>query len=133
MKKEEPGDTRYLFECENCKVVIEKWLTMNSYRCKKCPNCGKNKLFQLFTTMGHTMFLESAKTFGKAAEINEKREGKEKMQVMFENDPVGQAKKKQESNIPWWRKKAEGNKERKKPLDVSKIKDTEKYIITGEE
>ena len=62
-------------------------------------------------------------TIGQQAERNEKRGG-EKYEAWVEQKK--QEQKAKEEATPWWREKGE------KPLDTSKIKDVNKYILTGD-
>ncbi len=133
MSKKIEQEILFEYQCEACQEVFDFWLTMSQKRPKKCPSCGKHGLNQLFTTNVICNFIESAKTFGKAAEINAKREGKAGIERMEENDPVKIEQDKQKKNTPWWRSGKHGTKKRDKPLDISKIKDTQKYIETGEQ
>lgn len=122
----------YEFWCEACGDVFEWWLTMKQKKPKRCPSCKKNKLCQSYTTNVICNFIESANTFGKAAEINAKRVGIENLREMERCDPLYEQRQKQKQ-LPWWRKgNINGLKKMEKPLDVSKIKDKEKYIVTGE-
>lgn len=132
-KKKTEQEHIYEFWCEACGDVFEWWLTMSQKRPKRCPSCKKNKLCQSFSTNVICNFLESAKTFGKAAEINAKRVGASNLKEIESADPLFQHREEQKKNVPWWRKgKIEGLKKMDKPLDVTKIKDKQKYIMTGE-
>ncbi len=72
-------------------------------------------------------------TFGQQSEYNYKKLGKEQAAKMKEEHHTASKKIKPDSEIPWWRDGSiPGTKRLEKPLDVRKIKDTEKYIMTGE-
>lgn len=61
------------------------------------------------------------------SEQNIKRIGKDAYHQMCLEDPIGKARAEQvKHEKPWWRKNMD------KPLNLSEIKDTKKYIETGE-
>lgn len=100
---------------------------------KKCPVCKKKTVGQQFTTFGVVNFLESARNFEHASDINKKRLGKEQLQLMEDADPIISKKKQRAKNLPWWQDgSVEGLPRDEKPLDLSTIKDVKKYIETGE-
>jgi hypothetical protein len=87
----------------------------------------------------------SPTTIGQQAELNAKRLGKEKMEQVKEEMrnrprpdftgklPKGAKLNTTKSKTPWWREgKVAGLKKMDKPLDLDKVKDTRKYIDTGE-
>lgn len=107
---------------------------------KKCPECGDKKEFEQI--LGCPSFImNNITTIGKQAEVNSKKFGKEQCEILSKQDLHKRKKKfsghlpegatvidKSDVNveeIPWYR---EGDT---KPLDISKIKDVNKYIMTG--
>jgi hypothetical protein len=111
-----------------------------------CPKCGavEPDFHQVFDG-GNVVGLVKGqpKTFGQQAELNAKRMGKEQMQLMAQadKDRLSRASSKlpgkridvPESPVtPWFRDGSiEGTERLEKPLNLSSVKDTEKYIQTG--
>lgn len=107
------------FEGEISKPMADEFPT-------RCPACKKNKLRQDYSKKSPIVQDLTPKTVGQQAERNAKVEGKEQQQIKAEKllGPKGMAKR--NAKTPWWRK--EGSK----PLDVTKIKDPNKFILTGD-
>jgi len=114
----------------------------------QCPFCGEKENFhqdyQNNKSLGIVKGFDSCTTFGQVAEYNEKRLGKEQLQLRREADeekrrnrkfkrlPKGAKVVKPTKEIPWWREgKVPGLKKMKKPLNLNKVKDTKDYIVTG--
>jgi hypothetical protein len=108
---------------------------------ERCPNCGiedETVFHQVYSGENFVFCHQEPTTFGQQAEANAKRVGKEQMEKMAEeykeanhkakmqNLPAGAKpmKDKYKAEKPWWR-------DTDQPLDVSKIRDTKKYILEG--
>lgn len=112
--------------CNNCKYEeedFEQSITKNFPA--KCPSCKKKKLVQDYSIpkdiTGHVYEIKTAL---QQSEKNIKDMGKEQAQIKFDNLP--QTKKKKAPKPWYW---SEGQE---KPLDITKIKDTKRFIETGE-
>ncbi len=112
--------------CDGCGFEVEIEKPMADEFPRKCPSCKKPKFRQNYSAKTFIIQDLTPKTLGQQAERNAKVEGKEQQQIRSEKllGPKGLAKK--NAKTPWWRK--EGSK----PLDVTKIKDKKKFILTGE-
>lgn len=137
----------YEYACDNCSHGYEEFRSISKPHPKKCPKCKQpygDKFRQVYGTPNFIMANQPT-TVGQQAEINAKRMGKERMQMM--QDAAKQRKSKFKGKLPagakinttgsdeppWFRSGViKGTEKLAKPLDVSKIKDTEKFIRTGE-
>lgn len=115
--------------CTNCnfsQTDFEKSIHVD-LETVKCPSCKKRKLLQDYSKPKPMILRDNTpKTVGQVAERNAKIMGKELHQLEGEKILGEKGMKKKKAETPWWR--PEGSK----PLDVTKIKDTAKYIRTGE-
>lgn len=134
----------YEYHCPHCEHQFEQFSkTFRKRHPRTCPECKEKGLEHLIggKTIGRVK--GQPKTFGQQAEINEKRMGKEQMQLMKEADtarmksgwtgPVPKGaklvQKEVSKEIPFYR---EGLPDPSKPLDVTKVKNLDKYVLTGE-
>jgi len=137
-KKKAPArqEIRHEYSCNNpdCNAVFEEWLPFGTIkRRKKCPTCKKHTLGTNYsTTVIYYPGIHEAKTVGQCAEINRKRQGKELCEKMVDEDAYYGPRKAGLKQIPWWRSGKHGTTKSEKPIDLTKIKDTDKYIMTGE-
>ena len=125
--------------------MFEEFQWFSEKPLKKCPSCGKKKLFKVITGGAAAIVRGNPTTFGQAAEENAKRLGKEKMALMadeYKNAkkearlklPGGAKKVERPKEVPppWWRDGSiEGLPKQDKPLDLKKVKDVKEYIRTG--
>lgn len=79
----------YQFKCDHCQQTFEKYLTVNRRNLKKCPNCGSDQLYRLYSSIIGTFPIT---TMGQQAAINAKRIGKEKLHEMEAADPTKEVK-----------------------------------------
>jgi hypothetical protein len=98
----------------------------------ECPDCGNVGLkyeggFDCRVTSTGNCGYESAEKISKQ---NIKRIGKEQFEKMCDADPVIKHKKEsaEQGKKMWWRA---NQKDKSKPIDLSKIKDVKKYIEHG--
>ena len=87
-----------------------------------CPSCGSEGLHQDYSRKNVICRDGSPKTFGQMSDANRKLMGKE-LSAMKDDECLARQPK---AETPFWRE--EGSK----PLDVSKVKDLDHYIQTGE-
>jgi hypothetical protein len=93
----------------------------------KCPQCKKKKLERDYgVPIVPVIQDKTPKTVGQQAEANKKAMGNEQWQKKRDELLGEKGRQQQATPTPWWR--PEGSK----PLDVTKIKDVQKYIETGE-
>jgi hypothetical protein len=115
---------------------------------KACPGCGEaygrgfNQDYSQSRVIG--VVYGDPKTFGQQAELNAKRTGKERMQQMAEEDarrlsgytgplpPGASINTTGTGETPPWRDGSMGLAPLEKPLDLTKVKDVNKYVRTGE-
>jgi putative FmdB family regulatory protein len=67
----------YIYECKACEHSFEEWQKMTDDPLKKCPECGKKKLFKVLTGGIHG-FVSGSETIGGLADKNA-RENKSKI------------------------------------------------------
>lgn len=128
---------RYSYACGKCEHKFEDYHLMSEPHPKKCPACGKNSLGQSFDNHNITgVVYGNPTTIGQQAELNTKRLGREQHQRMVEQDFQSRKLKsptEPKVETPWYRSGCiDGLEKLDKPLELSKIKDTKKYIETGE-
>lgn len=130
--KNKYGHIQYKYHCNKCakgysyELSFEEWQD-GEFACPKCLNKLKFVTSQDIRQGNNINYISAEK----GSEQNIKRIGQEKMNEMIENDPVMKYKKESAKAAEkiWWRK---GLKDPSKPLDLSKVKDTQKYIDTGD-
>lgn len=119
----------YHYYCDKCsknyKYIVDFEQRLDDYACPQCHEKLKYKggTDIAISSIGNCGY-QSAE---KISDQNKKRIGEEAYKKMCEADPVVKGRmdwKKEEK--PWWRAGMD------KPLKLSEIKDTEKYIMTGE-
>ncbi len=117
----------YEFSCESCSYNFEIKLSFSESHPTKCPKCKKKKLIQIYD--GNTIVcMKGGDTIGHIGESNWKKSGGKIKEKMQKNKEI------KESKIPWWRSgKVSGLSKKEKPLNLSKIKNINRYIETGEE
>ncbi len=138
----------YVYACDDCGNRCELVKGMNDPHPKKCPDCGVwyDKGFHQDWGNKNVNGLQKGTPLcvGQQIEKNEKKWGKELTQIKIEQELASRknvkgkkelpGKKIEVSNeLPWWRSgEVQGLPKMEKPLKLSKVKDTEKYIQTGE-
>lgn len=140
------------YVCERCNGNFEEFFSsISADHPAKCPDCGEayGEVFRQVYHGGIGLVKGEPKTFGQQAESNAKRLGKEGMRKLKEEDrtryhsggftgelPQGGSaagRPSGKSASPWYRSgKIPGLQKMDKPLDLSKVKDTTKYVRTGE-
>jgi acetyl-CoA carboxylase beta subunit len=91
---------------------------------KKCPKCGKMKLYQDLTGQ-HSFVYQECKTLGHQASRNTERMGKYEL----EHKRKKHRSLRKESNKPWYNSDGKNLKQELKHLDT--IDKAAKYIETG--
>lgn len=139
----------FTFDCARCGHSLEEFLFLNDPRPESCPECGAAKpdFGQRFHGQAPMGWVKGdPKTFGQQAELNAQRMGKEQMQRMREEAlkkkpftgklPEGASINREYENVkelPWYRDgSVPGLPKREKPLNLDKVKDVTKYVMTGE-
>ena len=117
----------YEYYCNKCSAMFKKILDFDDRLHQDCEVCGEKLKYKGgcdISVASHNVDFLSVDTVTKQ---NMKRIGNEQYQKMQDADPIvkGRRKAREEGKKCWWRKDG-------KPLDLSKIKNTEKYIQTGE-
>lgn len=113
--------------CQSCghEQEIEKSMSVDFP--VRCPGCRKKKFVQDWSKPKSLILRDGTPTtVGQQAERNAKEMGKE-LAARKADELLGEkgaARKK--APAPWWRKPGD------KPLDLSRVKDTRRYIDTGE-
>ena len=121
----------YEYLCSNCEERFEAAQSIKDKPLKRCPKCGKHKLVRQFGTPEFFVMGAEPKTVGELAKRNTGKMSQHEYVDRLANDEkryeklTGKKKKKKKAPKPWWR-------DTDKPLDLSKIKNTQKYIETGE-
>lgn len=119
----------YPMVCDACGLEEEIVQSIHLDLPTLCPRCGENAYRQDFSKprlASEVVLIDGPPTtVGKQAELNAKKMGKEQVQQKAEEilGPKGMAKR--NAPIPFWRKSD-------KPLDLTTVKDTRKYIETGD-
>lgn len=137
----------YNYVCEKCNYRCSKERPIGTPHPKKCPKC-KTKYsddgegyHQDYSTLNViSVIMGQPTTIGQQMEMNEKKRGRELSEITLRESEknkkkVGKGRKvdtKKEGETPWWRNGViDDLPKMDKPLDLSKIKDTKKYIETG--
>lgn len=115
--------------CKKCEYRETDLFKAYSDKYPKCPVCGKARLEKDYSTQQALpgFHVKEIKTIAQQVELNQKILGKEQWQ-MKKDELLGEHGKKQQSAEKpfYW------DKDQEKPLDVTKIKDTKKFIETGD-
>ncbi len=117
----------YDVKCEACDFAqIDFEQPMSVGFPTKCPGCKRKKLVRDYSRPWDTVFMDKTiRTVAQQAEANRKRDGEE-LHSLKAKEVLGEAEyARRTAPPPPWRKN------KKKPLDLSKIKDTSEYIRTG--
>lgn len=144
----------FQYVCEHCEWLYEEERPIGTDHPEECPDCGVayGDVFRQYyegKNVGAWAY-GNVTTFGQQSELNEKKLGKEQLQLMEEADakrlsdytgPLPPTidrealnnRPKEKGSIPWWRSgKVKGLERSEKPIKIDSIKDTKKYIQTGE-
>jgi hypothetical protein len=137
----------YAFQCP-CGYAEDVYLDYSDELPRNCPECGKGESegfgqdYSQNRPVGWVYGFDNARTFGQVSEYNHRRLGKELSEKMQEEasrprkspwSKLPGAAEPEKPETPWWRDgSVPGLKPMEKPLDLSRVKDTEHYIQTGE-
>lgn len=119
------------YSCDDCEEWFEEEKSIHDEVTRKCPQCGATEpVFNQLFGDPFVMFKGAPTTFGQQAELNAKRKGKELLQIEEDNEiekrkpvlPPGM-KRLELPNTDW--------RKAKKPLDLRKIANVQRYIETG--
>jgi len=135
----------YEYACEKCGHAHDEFQPIAAQPLTKCPRCGAKKGYGRKFSVPNAIVrgVESARTFGQAAEENARRLGKAGMDAEVAADKArvsnykGKLPKGAEVNTtgtgatPPWRDGSMGAGKLDKPLDVAKLKNPKRYIETG--
>lgn len=117
----------YDVRCEACGLAqVDFEQPMSVGFPTKCPKCKKKKLVRDYSTPPSLVIQDlTPKTVGQQAERNAKKNGSELQDIKCK-EVLGEAEyNKRKAPPPFWRKT-------RKPLDLTKVRDTAHYIKTGE-
>lgn len=134
----------YLFVCETCGVSGDVEQSICDALPDTCPECGEqdaSRWHQIYSGENFCFCRQEPTTVGQQAEINARRVGKEQIELMAEKSKPANHKgefsrkfkggtkttERYKASRPWWRPHSD------KPLDVKKLKDPTKYILTGKD
>lgn len=112
----------YIYECSACDHSFEEWQKITDDPLKKCPECGKKKLFKVLTGGLHG-FVSGSETIGGLADKNAKNN---------KNQIAEEEAKKRESEPPkqttWYDKYGTAT-----PKEINKMTPQQKtrYIMEG--
>lgn len=133
--------------CRACGHAFDQFKSLLAPHPEKCPPCGEpyGRAFQQdwgqFRVTG-TVYGDP-KTLGQQAELNEKRMGREQTQRLWEGEqrrlteytgplPEGARPIQSTGETPPWRDGSFGTPAKDKPLDLSQVRNVQKYVETGE-
>tara|TARA_R110000744_G_scaffold153269_2_gene267669 strand:+ start:1174 stop:1530 length:357 start_codon:yes stop_codon:yes gene_type:complete len=112
----------YEYECDNCEHSFEITQSFEHKEKKKCPECGKLKLYKVISEP--MIIIKNNNTIGSAAERNTKMMGRTKVQELDGKRKESQAKE----DKPWY---ADSGGASKKELKKMTKSEKAKYILTG--
>lgn len=115
--------TRY-YICDSCEHSFEVRQNMNDPLKKKCPQCGKMKLYQDLSGQ-HAFVYQDPKTLGHQAKRNEQRMGRH----LLEEKRAQDEKKQKKPPAKWYNSERKNLKKELKHLDTPEKKN--KYILEG--
>ena len=118
--------TRY-YICDNCDHHMVVKQKMNDPLKKKCPECGKMKLYQDLSGQ-HTFVYQDCKTLGHQAERNNSRMGKYELQEKRNKDGAVE-KARAEKRKSWYN--PEGQDLKKQLSDINTVEKKHQYIMEG--
>lgn len=138
---------RYLHHCDACGNSHDDFRAMSDPSPTECPTCrAPEPAFHRVFEAPMAIVKGNPKTFGQQAELNAERLGKEQLQKRLEEwekprpftgklpegvKPASVDRK--EIPLPFYRSgELSGLPKMEKPLDLKKVKDVGKYIMTGE-
>lgn len=127
----------YQYACDGCDSAHEEVRSFTSDHPKKCPSCGAKygaAFRQVYSGGAAPIVYGEPTTVGQQAELNAKRAGKEKMAI---DNAVRRARKSGFTGaLPDGAKLLDRPKAKDDfgmtPAELSKIKDVNRYIMTGE-
>lgn len=114
----------YIYECSKCEHSFEEFQKVSDKPLKKCPECGKNKLFKVITGGIHGSVV-GCNTIGSIGDKNYKRD-KNKLQEE-------EHKKREDNPEPpksWYQNDKYGNATSKE-LNKMTPKQRTRYIMEG--
>jgi hypothetical protein len=117
---------RYTLACLNCPHSFDLEQPMSAPLPRRCPKCRRMSLEQDYGAKNVVCRDGVPRTVGQQAEKNAKEMGKEFHRMEAEKILGPERLARRNAPTPWWRE--DGSK----PLDVRKVKDTAKFIRTGE-
>lgn len=115
----------YQYQCQNCNHDFDTVQSIHDEALTKCPKCKRKKLQRVIHSPYIINHTGEVKTIYHQAERNTKKLGKYELQAK-EQEANKNYHNMPKTQTPWWR---EGTK---KPIDLKKIKNTKKYIETGD-
>lgn len=138
----------YNYVCEKCSYRCSQDRPIGTPHPKKCPKCKAKYsddgegYHQDYANLNIISVVKGQPTtVGQQMEINEKKRGRELSEITLSQSEKGKKKitsKKRkvdtakEGETPWWRNGViDDLPKMEKPLDLSKIKNVDKYIETG--
>lgn len=134
----------YQYACEKCGAADDHFQKIADAPIKKCPSCKSPEYARRFSAPNAIVRgIDSARTFGQAAEENARRVGREGIEKIRAEDrartsafkgklPKGAKVNTTSPVTPPWRDGSMGDLPKmEKPLDLQKVKSTTKYIETG--
>jgi DNA-directed RNA polymerase subunit RPC12/RpoP len=111
--------------CDNCSFSFEHLhKSMHEEMKKKCPQCGKSKLYQDLSGQ-QTLIYKEPLTIGHQAERNTARAG-----VYELEDARSKTRKTKTKHTPWYNTDGTNLKQKLSHLNTNEKK--QKYIMTGE-
>ena len=134
----------YEYKCEACAFHFEIERSIHLPLLTQCPECFEEGLSQIFGVPFVYCYGE-ARTVEHVSDRNIKRVGEDYLRERAEKNREARIKKienmkvpdggsvisPKEAQTPWWRKGIHGTPVSDKPIDLDKIKDTDKFIKTG--
>jgi putative FmdB family regulatory protein len=116
----------YDYECSNCEhLVPDIYQKIDDKPLKKCPSCGKNKLFKVVTGGLHAS-VKNIKTVGQLADANAKK-NKNKLNEIA-------SKKKEETQQepkPWYHDPKYGENASNKEINKMTKEQKIRYVMEG--
>ena len=112
----------YEYECRNCEHSFEITQSFNDKPKKKCPECGKFKLYKVLSEP--IIIVKGHSTLGSLAENNAKKMGKTQIQEL--QGKQKESRKKEDK--PWYADSGNASKKEIKKMSKSQKRD---YILKG--
>lgn len=120
----ELGIIIYSYHCATCgnfKLNVDFDVRLKQL----CPRCGELAKYKGGTDVRFSSGKVDYVSVEKQSEINRKNIGETAFKQMIKDDPIVKGRTPNNEEKAFWR---DGGK----PLDLKEIKDTEKYIMTGD-